>query len=95
MKHAMDLPIGHEARRLAVAACVKPYACSITKSSTCYGRALFHLESYMDESNDFAADLFRAYTKAVKGALGAHTIVDPLTMTAYQITTGETSSWEE
>ncbi|KAI9650154.1 hypothetical protein NHQ30_000167 [Ciborinia camelliae] len=95
MKHAMDLPAGHEARKLAVAACVKPYACSITKSSTCYGRALFHLESYVDESTDFAADLFRAYTKAVRGTLGAHTITDPLTMTAYKITTGEAPSWEE
>lgn len=42
----------------------------------------------MNEENIFAADLFRAYTKAVKGALGTHTIMDPLTMAAYTITTG-------
>ncbi|KAF7906090.1 hypothetical protein EAF00_000369 [Botryotinia globosa] len=83
MQIAISLPASHEARKLAVAACVKPYACSITKSSTCYGRALFHLEKYVEEETQFAADLFRAYTKAVRGALGTHTIVDPLTGTDY------------
>ncbi|QSZ28645.1 hypothetical protein DSL72_003144 [Monilinia vaccinii-corymbosi] len=95
MEHAMDLPVGHEARRSAVAACVIPYAYSMTKSSTCYGRALFHLESLVEESSDFAADLLRAYTKAVRGSLGAHTILDPLTMTAYRITTGAEAAWDE
>ncbi|KAF7867389.1 hypothetical protein EAF04_005472 [Stromatinia cepivora] len=88
MQFAITLPPSHEARKLCIAACVKPYACSITKSSTCYGRALFHLEGYVEESDEFAAELLRAYTKAVRGALGAHTIMDPLTMAAYTITTG-------
>ncbi|KAF7919535.1 uncharacterized protein EAE98_009375 [Botrytis deweyae] len=88
MQLAISLPPSHEARKLAVAACVKPYACSITKSSTCYGRALFHLEKYVEEETQFAADLFRAYTKAVRGALGTHTIVDPLTGTDYTVSTG-------
>lgn len=91
----MDLPRGHEARRVAVAACVVPYAYSVTRSSTCYGRALFHLEGLVEESADFAADLFRAYTRAVRGALGAHTIVDPLTMRAHRITTGVETAWRE
>ncbi|KAB8302827.1 hypothetical protein EYC80_006169 [Monilinia laxa] len=95
MELAMDLPRSHEARRVAVAACVVPYAYSVTKSSTCYGRALFHLEALVEESADFAADLFRAYTRAVRGALGAHTIVDPLTMRAYRITTGIETAWEK
>ncbi|KAF7913768.1 uncharacterized protein EAF01_000174 [Botrytis porri] len=88
MQLAISLPASHEARKLAVAACVKPYACSITKSSTCYGRALFHLEKYVEEETQFAADLFRAYTKAVRGALGTHTIVDPLTGMDYTVSTG-------
>ncbi|TGO06982.1 hypothetical protein BTUL_0363g00010 [Botrytis tulipae] len=88
MQIAISLPASHEARKLAVAACVKPYACSITKSITCYGRALFHLEKYVEEETQFAADLFRAYTKAVRGALGTHTIVDPLTGTDYTVSTG-------
>ncbi|KAF7958511.1 hypothetical protein EAE96_002054 [Botrytis aclada] len=88
MQIAISLPASHEARKLAVAACVKPYACSITKSSTCYGRALFHLEKYVEEETQFAADLFRAYTKAVRGALGTHTIVDPLTGADYTVSTG-------
>ncbi|KAK6614464.1 hypothetical protein H4I96_00785 [Botrytis cinerea] len=88
MQIAISLPASHEARKLAVAACVKPYACSITKSSTCYGRAMFHLEKYVEEETEFAADLFRAYTKAVRGALGTHTIVDPLTGADYTVSTG-------
>ncbi|KAK6615235.1 hypothetical protein H4I95_00387 [Botrytis cinerea] len=88
MQIAISLPASHEARKLAVAACVKPYACSVTKSSTCYGRAMFHLEKYVEEETEFAADLFRAYTKAVRGALGTHTIVDPLTGADYTVSTG-------
>ncbi|KAJ8070419.1 hypothetical protein OCU04_000793 [Sclerotinia nivalis] len=88
IQNALSLPRSHEARKLCIAACVKPYACSITKSSTCYGRALFHLEGLMEESDEFAAELVRGYTKAVRGALGTHTIVDPLTSAPYTITTG-------
>ncbi|CAD6448060.1 be7a20b7-18c1-4359-8ea4-7f6e6637e248 [Sclerotinia trifoliorum] len=88
IQKALQLPRSHEARKLCIAACVKPYAYSITKSSTCYGRALFHLEGLMEESDEFAAELVRGYTKAVRGALGAHTIVDPLTAAPYVISTG-------
>lgn len=42
----------------------------------------------MEESDEFAAELVRGYTKAVRGALGAHTIVDPLTAAPYLISTG-------
>ncbi|ESZ92178.1 hypothetical protein SBOR_7435 [Sclerotinia borealis F-4128] len=88
MQLAITLPTIHEARRLAIAACVKPYAYSLTKSSTCYGRALFHLEGYVQESTEFAAELMRAYTKAVRGALGNHTFVDPLMMRVVEVRTG-------
>lgn len=49
----------------------------------------------MEESESFAAELLRAYTGAVRGALPAHTIVDPLTMGKWRVTTGVEVDWEK
>jgi hypothetical protein len=84
---AMELPSKHKARELMVGACVIPYASSMTKWLGYEPRPEQPLEfvKLMAESNDFAADLFRAYTEAAKGSLGVHLIFNPITGSHYRV----------
>jgi hypothetical protein len=91
LRIAMELPSKHNARELMVGACVIPYALSMTNRLGDEPRELLDLEKLTTESNDFAADLLRAYTKAAKGSLGVHFITDPLTQRTYHVRVGEGS----
>jgi len=76
VEKAMELPTGHAARKLVVDACVLPYAEYLAAvTATLYkGRAELarDLVQMLEDSDTFAAELFRAYSKSVLNKVPAH-----------------------
>jgi len=91
VEKAMELPTGHTARKFVVDACVLPYARHLHENAPVYHRRgvrLPHipeavldpdLVQMLEESDAFAAELFRAYTKSVFRKMRDHSILNPLT----------------
>ncbi|PQE06578.1 BTB POZ-like protein [Rutstroemia sp. NJR-2017a BVV2] len=86
---AMEFPSNHTARKLMVGACVVPHATSLAEWTgwVAYEEQVLEFEKLVTESNNFAAELFRAYNKATKGFLKAHSLVDPITELLHHINT--------
>ena len=83
VKEALKLSSDHPVRSLVVSACVLPYAIFVIKGSTGDRALSVDLQTLM-ACDEFAAELFRAHTKAVRHG-GGRKVYDPLSEKLYII----------
>lgn len=68
IRQVMQLPLGHEARKVVIQACVKLYMDSIYNTSyiTPLANKTCKFEKEVTDFHEFAAELFRAYDQAMR-----------------------------